>query len=174
MRKLLISLTLFTVLILVGCNNEAKHSEEPYLTGYVMDKRSQKLLIVSTEAEENQSTERTEETYRAVWSAKPPNHVKVGEQVNVWYEAEFLLSDPPEATISEIEVLPSAVPEGADLSDTEALNQALAQETVKNKILTVKSIVFDPDKDEWSIALKTTNPNNTGNHEEFTLLVEDT
>lgn len=57
MRTLLILITLFTVLVLVGCSNEDKYNEEPFLTGYIIDKRSQQILIVSTKAEDDRATD---------------------------------------------------------------------------------------------------------------------
>lgn len=67
-----------------------------------------------------------------------------------------------------MEVIPGSTPEGATLSDTEALNKALTAETFENEILTVHSMSFDVERDEWSIVLK-----NTDSYEEYTIRVED-
>ncbi|WP_017727819.1 DUF3221 domain-containing protein [Halalkalibacterium ligniniphilum] len=106
--------------------------------------------------------------YDAVWVSKSLNDVKVGEQVKIWFEGGVETSYPSHAAVGKLEVMPNSTPEGATLSNTEALNRALSKNKFENEILTAQSISYDADKDEWSIILK-----NTDSYEEHTVKVED-
>ncbi|MCZ4238216.1 hypothetical protein O4H25_15355, partial [Staphylococcus equorum] len=73
-----------------------------------------------------------------------------------------------QAAIGELNTLSSPTPGGADLSEAEALNKALTQEEFVDDILTLQSISYDNDEDEWTVVLEETN-----SYEEHTLQVED-
>lgn len=88
--------------------------------------------------------------------------------MKIWFDGGVETSYPGQAAVGRLEVIPSSTPEGATLSDTEALNRALSKNKFENEILTAQSISYDADKDEWSIILK-----NTDNYEEHTVKVED-
>lgn len=170
MRNLMVYLIVFMFFILVGCSNESgnRYVGEPGITGYVMDKKGKEILVVSTKAKDYSKNGGNEEFYDAVWASKLPNDVEVGEQVKVWFDNGVAESYPGQASIGELEVMPSSTPEAATLSDTEALNKVLSKTKFARAILTVQSILYDADKDEWSVVLK-----NTNSHEEQTIKVED-
>jgi hypothetical protein len=176
MRKRLVYLTVFMLFIFAGCSNtngnghggEPEPGSEPGITGYVMDREGQEILIVSTEAKDFSGNGGMEEFYDAVWASNPPNDVKVGEQVKIWFDGGVETSYPGRAAVGKIEVMPSSTPEGATLSDTEALNRALSKNKLENEIVTPQSFFYDADKEEWTILLK-----NTDTFEEHTVKVED-
>lgn len=174
MRNLIVYSIVLLLFILVGCSNENgnDYGGEPEaglgITGYVMDKEGQRILVVSTEAKDFSGNGGIEEYYDAVWASKSPIDVKVGEQVKIWFDGGVETSYPGQAAVGKLEVMPSSTPKGATLSDTEALNIALSKENFENEILTAQSISYDSDRDEWSIKLR-----NTDSYEEHTVQVED-
>ncbi|WP_181350305.1 YobA family protein [Thalassobacillus sp. CUG 92003] len=146
------------LLILVGCTS-------PDITGYIMDKKNNEILVVATESED---TGETKEFYDAVWARDAPGDVKIGEQVDVWYDGPIAESYPGQTSAGRVDVIPSSILEGATLSDAEALNKALTQQRPENGTLTVRSISYEADQDEWSIKLK-----NTIHDDEYMVRVND-
>lgn len=88
--------------------------------------------------------------------------------MKIWFDGGMDTSYPGQAAVGKLEVMPSSSPEGATLSEAEALNRALSEIKYENKILIAKAISYDAGKDEWSIILK-----NTDSYEEHTVNVED-
>ncbi|RDW20972.1 YobA family protein [Oceanobacillus chungangensis] len=170
MSNKIIYLAGFLFLILVGCSNgdTVDYSGEPGITGYVIDKIEESILIVNPEAVDFSETGGKEEFYDAVWANNSPEDIKVGDQVNVWFDAGVQESYPGQASVGKIEIIPSSTSEGATLSDNEALNKAITAMTLKNKLFTVRSIVYDSDKERWTIIVK-----NIETYEEHTVQVED-
>ncbi|MGF2617432.1 DUF3221 domain-containing protein [Rossellomorea vietnamensis] len=170
MRNLLVCFAVFMLFILAACSNENGNKDvgEPGITGYVMDKTGQKILVVSAKAKDYSGNGGVKEYYDAVWASEAPNDVKVGEQVKIWFDGGMDTSYPGQAAVGKLEVMPSSSPEGAALSEAEALNKALSQNKFENEILTARTISYDADKDEWLIILK-----NTDSYEEHKVKVED-
>ncbi|MFD1032509.1 DUF3221 domain-containing protein [Metaplanococcus flavidus] len=170
MRNPLIYFTILVLVALAGCSSES--SDEPVdelgITGYIMDKGDEGILVVSTEAKDYSGTGGIEEYYDAVWTGGAPDDVEVGDYVEIQFEGGVLDSYPAQAAVGELEVIPGSTPEGATLSDTEVLNKALTTNIFGNEILTVQTIEFDAEQDEWTIVLK-----NTDSYEEHTIRVED-
>lgn len=171
MRNSIIYLTVVLLLVLSGCSsdNTPDPVEELGITGYVMDIGEGGMLVVSAEAKDYSRTGGNEEYYDAVWVSYAPGDVEVGEYVKIKFDGAINDSYPGQADVREIEVIPGSTPEGATLSDTEALNKALTTETFGNEILTVQTIEFDANQDEWTIVLK-----NTDNYEEHSIRIADT
>ncbi|MGM0843896.1 MAG: DUF3221 domain-containing protein [Bacillota bacterium] len=170
MRNLLVCSTVFTLFILAACSNENgnKDGEEPGITGFVMDKEGQQILVVSTQAKDYSDNGGIKEYYDAVWASEAPNDVNVGEQVKISFDGGMDTSYPGQAAVGKLEVIPSSSPEGAALSEAEALNRALSQNKFENEILTAVTISYEADKNEWSIILK-----NTDSYKEYEVNVED-
>lgn len=170
MRNPLIYFIVLVLAVLAGCNSENADEpvDEPDITGYVMDKDGGRILVVSTEAEDYSGTGGIGEYYNAAWVGGAPDEVDAGDFVEIRFEGGVETSYPAQASVAEIEVIPGSTPNGATLSDTEALNKALTTETFGNEILTVHSIEFDADQNEWTIVLK-----NTDSYEEHMIRVED-
>lgn len=170
MGKIFVYSTVFMLFILSACSNETGNTDggEPGITGYVMDKEGRQILVVSTEAKDYSENGGIEEFYDAVWASEAPKDVLVGEQVKIWFDGGMDTSYPGQAAVGKLELMPSSSPEGATLSEAEALNRALSKTVLENEILTAQSISYNSDEDQWSIILK-----NTDSYEEHTVKVED-
>ncbi len=167
--KKMIFIGLLTLLILTGCNSMTTvFRGTPNITGYVMDKNDEAILVVSTEPEDFSQSGGNERFFDAVWASNAPDNVAIGEEVSIWFEGGVNQSYPAQAAIGELNTLSSPTPGGADLSEAEALNKALTQEEFVDDILTLQSISYDNDEDEWTVVLEETN-----SYEEHTLQVED-
>ena len=170
MRNPIIYFIILAIAAVAVCSSE--NTDEPVdvpdITGYVMDKGGEGILVVSTEAKDYSGTGGIGEFYNAAWVGGAPDEVEVGDFVEIRFEGGVNDSYPAQASAGEIEILPGSAPDGAALSDTEALNKALTQESFGNEILTVHSIEFDASQSEWTIILK-----NTDSYEEQVIRVED-
>jgi hypothetical protein len=139
---------------------------EAGITGYIMDKRDGRILVVSPEKKDFSSTGGMSEFYDAIWFSNPPNIAEIGMEVKVWSEL-VLQSYPGQAEVTHLEIIPSPKPKGAKLTESEALAKALSTQRI-NRVLTVKSIEYSSKSNEWFIELKDTN-----DYEVITLRVKD-
>jgi hypothetical protein len=154
-------LVLLLTISLIGCKSSNTSdggnktpSAEPGILGYVMAKENNGMLVVSQEAQDFSSTGGVEEFYNAIWFSNAPKDIKIGDKVKVWYDL-VLESYPGQSEIKHVEVVSNQKPKDADLNESEALNKALTtQEVIANKVMVVKALEYDKEKDKWNIELK--------------------
>lgn len=154
-------LVLILTLSLLGCNSNNISDDEKNdpsvdmeIIGYVMQKDNERILVISQSAQDFSSTGGVKAYYDAIWFSKAPKEVEVGDKVSVWYDfvAE---SYPGQSEVKHIDVISSQKPNGANLTESEALKKALESEEIKASDITVlKSIVYDKQADRWNIELK--------------------
>lgn len=147
-------LALLLVVSLLSCSSDDSKGEAG-ITGYVMKKDNDRILVVSSEAQDFSSDGGVDEFYNAIWFSEAPKDIKIGEKVMVWFDI-VAESYPGQSEIIEIEVVPSQLPEGADLTEADALNKALVSGDIENQVLAVKSIEYNSQEDNWNIKLKET------------------
>jgi hypothetical protein len=147
------------IILLVGCGvaSNAKpisREDEPGITGYVMKKENGRILVISTEKMDFSSTGGVDEFYDAIWFSKAPEEIEVGDKVKVWYDI-VLESYPGQSEAIDLEVVEAIKPEGAKLTDSEALQAALfSQSFDDDTLLVVKEIEYDAEADSWNVKLK--------------------
>lgn len=174
MKKSRLLLLLFALmLILTGCGsgNSGDYTGKPYITGYVVAKGEgdNGLLVVSPEDEERGDGTENRIDYDALWAYDSPEEADIGEQVRVWVEdGEVEESYPGQAAAGKVEIIPAGMPEGATLSEAEALNKALTENEFSDAVLSVQELSYDPDQASWTIRLIGGMSN-----EEYTVQVED-
>jgi len=145
-------LVLLLAVSLLGCSSD-NSKDEAGITGYVMNKENDRILVVSSEAQDFSANGGVNEFYNAIWFSKAPKDIKIGEKVMVWFDI-VAESYPGQSEPKEIAIVPSQLPEGADLTEADALNKALASEAIENQVLAVKSIEYNSQEDSWNIKLK--------------------
>ncbi|MCC5894109.1 MAG: YobA family protein [Alkalibacterium sp.] len=151
----LVYLGCICLLTLAGCSNGSIFSRgEPDITGYVMDSGGDSILVVYTVPTDQGQTNGLGEYYDAVWVSDVTESVEVGEQVSVWFEGGIAESYPAQTQMGNLEIVDSPRPEGADLSETEALKEALSQESINAESLAVRSIAYEDSEDEWLVVLR--------------------
>lgn len=154
-------LVLFLTQLLLGCSSnnisddeKKAPSGEAGIIGYVMQKDNERILVISQAAQDFSSTGGVKEYYDAIWFSNAPKDVEVGDKVKVWYDI-VAESYPGQSEAKHIEVISSQKPNGANLTESEALNKALESEEIKANDLTVlKSIVYNKQTDRWNVELK--------------------
>ncbi len=143
-------LVILLALVLFGCNSQ--EVDRPGITGYVMDKQENEILVVAKEAQDFRSTGGIPEFYNAVWFSNAPSEIAIGDYVNVWYDfvAE---SYPGQSEVKEITAIPSEPPNGAILNESEILAQTL-QSLELTGLYGVELIEFHANSNVWRIILK--------------------
>jgi hypothetical protein len=177
-KLLLIVIILFSAM-LSGCagnltdsndsiDNELQPSSEYMTKGYyVMDKKDNKILVVSTERQNFSATGGMDEYYDAVWLSDAPEEIEIGQQVQFEIDGMMLQSYPGQARAKTVLATAIQDPEASELSVEEALRRALISGEVEgNKVLVVLSIRHFENSDSWEIDLK-----NTMNGGEYTIKV---
>lgn len=139
---------------MTGCTQILTTFSEPNITGYVVDNSDESVLIVSNQPDDYSSTGGIEEFYDAVIASNAPDNVEVGDYVEAWYDGGIDQSYPAQATIGTLSILPNEQPEGADLTESEALKKALSQYSSEDHPLVVNSISYNDDQNTWSIVLE--------------------
>ena len=143
---------------LLGCNQsvveDSSPSDEPGIIGYVMDKEGGRILVVNSVAQDFSETGGISEYYDAIWFANAPEDIQVGEKVKVWYDI-VMDSYPAQSEAIHLEIITTPRPDGAELTETEALYQALTSQLMNiDNPIAVKNIWYDNDNDIWEIELK--------------------
>ncbi len=140
----------------VGCEENVTE-KEPGIVGYVMNKSDQGILVVSTEAQDFSETGGVSEFYDAIWfsgEAEDIGKISVGDKVKVWYDV-VMESYPGQSTAERIEVIPSAQPEGANLTEAQAIANALKDEQLEeSNPYAVKAISYIQNEGIWKVELK--------------------
>lgn len=148
-----------------GCNLGPPNSE-PGMIGKVTDKKENNILVVATIINEPSSSNDVTEHYNATWFSNVPETVELGDEVRVWYDM-VMESYPGQSEAKYVEIVPSVHPEGAMLSEAEALNKAL--KSLKTSMLTaVRAIEYNNETNIWHIQFK-----NVMDDKEFELEVKD-
>jgi hypothetical protein len=156
-------LVLFLTLSLLGCNQsnigvdgKKSPSEEPGIIGYVMNEENTGILVVSQVVQDFSATGGVEEFYNAIWFSNAPQDVEIGDKVKVWYD-EVLESYPGQSEAKHVEVISSQKPNGANLTESEALYKTLTSKEVnRTEVAVVKFIEYNKQTDKWNIVLKET------------------
>lgn len=142
--------------VLAGCSNNDSSSfrGSPDITGYVVSKNEQTILVTSSEPEDLSNSDGLEEYYDVISASDAPENVQVGDEVNLWYKGDILESYPAQTSVGKLEIIPSSTPEGATLTESDALSKALSQNEFENNTLVIQSIAYQSDEDIWSIKFK--------------------
>lgn len=127
--------------------------------GYIIDtEQKEGILVVSPEKEDFSANGGTSDYYDATFFSGAPeaNEVQVGMYVNVWVEKDsvMLASYPGQAKAARIEIEDDVQPEGAKLTQSEAVRKAIegnrAEEFGMPVVLGAK---YDAQRLLWTIDL---------------------
>jgi hypothetical protein len=162
-KVFVVLLAFFFTVSLLGCsqNNESekikkKENSNPgaSMMGYVMKKEEGRILITNPEAQDFSSTGGVQEFYDAIWFSDVPIDIELGDKVRVWYDS-IRESYPGQSEAKRVEVINNKKPEGANLTEQEALYMALTSLQIDiNDIAVVKFIEYDNQADRWNIRMK--------------------
>jgi hypothetical protein len=101
--------------------------KQPGFVGYVVKKEDGRILVVNPTSHDNSANGGMSDYYRAAWFSNAPAEVEVGQQVEVWAkDGKLNASYPAQGETEHLIVKPGLQPEGAVLSEAEAIHQALS------------------------------------------------
>lgn len=129
-------------------------SVAPGIVGYVTDKENGRILVINPDPQDFSANGGVKEYYEAIWFSNASEDIDVGEKVRVWFGA-VRESYPAQSDIERIEVVPGQKPEGANLTEPEAVYKALmSQEKHNGLFLVVTSVKYQQASHEWEVQLK--------------------
>lgn len=124
---------------------------------YVMNKRDNNILLVSTKRQDFSATGGVNEFYDAIWLSNVTGNIEIGQKVQFEVDGVVLQSYPGQAQAKNVSVLIVPQPKKAKLTTEEALKRALLSDQVEeNNVMVLKSIKFNVQSAEWQINLKDT------------------
>lgn len=153
MKKWYLLMLLVLMALLVGCNSKNENPDSQSMTGYVMDKEGERILIVDDDTQDFSSTGGVKEFYNAIWFSEAPSEIREGDFVEVWFDM-VAESFPGQSQAIKVEVVEQEKPKGADLTKSEALHKLLTSDEFKKDLYGVSSIKYNEKEDTWNIALK--------------------
>jgi hypothetical protein len=127
----------------------------PSLEGYITKVENQRVLVVSSKQQDFSATGGVKEFYKAVWVSNVPQEVKVGQQVQVWFQEGVLDSYPGQAMADKISFKPNDHPNNASLSEEQVVQQAISNQKYADiKIFVLKEVKYDESTDDWVVRFK--------------------
>ncbi|WP_299093699.1 DUF3221 domain-containing protein [uncultured Metabacillus sp.] len=110
--------------------------------GYVVEKNGNEVLVVNPNIKDNN------QNYGPIYFSNTPDSLKIGDKVRISFDM-LMESYPGQAEAKEIKVLDSHKPDGADLTEAEALANAFNSTNVKSRILS--KFQYNQEADKWII-----------------------
>lgn len=147
--------TFLILLLLTGCSN---------VEGFIVDKDEGKILVVSNNPNNPDSSKHRAEDYPAVWISTNEKKYELGQKVKAYYDS-IEESYPGQTTSHRIKILKSTKPSNADLSVQEVI-QVLLNENDDLQIPVIKELTYQDNEDHWEITVM-------NNDEELYFLIED-
>ncbi|WP_376769544.1 DUF3221 domain-containing protein [Paenibacillus plantarum] len=127
----------------------------PSIQGYITKVENNRILVVSSKPKNYSSTGGVKEFYDAVWVSNVPNEVKVGQQVQVWFQGGVLTSYPGQARSAKISFITSEKPINATLLEEQVVEQAINTQAYADiTIFVIKEVKYDESADKWQIRFK--------------------
>lgn len=148
-----------SILLIIGCQKLGT----PDLTGYVVGKSDNSILVVAVEKQDFSSTGGVDEFYEAISFRGDIGEVKLGDHVKVWHTGEVAESYPGQAELAKVEVIPPEEIEGAKLNTQEVLQKVI--QLKEDRTVVIKSIEYQAEKEIWQVEVTSINSEEDRNSE---------
>lgn len=127
----------------------------PGRIGYVVKKEDSRILVVSPESRKLGPDMNNMDYYDAIWFGSAPEHIQVGMKVEAWAKGGTVEdSYPGQAGAGRVDVLNGAPPQEAELSEAEAIREAIGQlEPDEHSFPIVLDSEYRPSENSWMIEL---------------------
>lgn len=147
-----IFLIIFLSLIFVGCQNSL--SRDPDITGYIIDKTNNTILVASETPKDLSENGGVTEFYDMIWFSNPPSTITLGDKIDIWYDA-IDQSYPGRSKIEAYNIHKSEQPEGALCTESEVLEHVLSNFVIEpNQFIVIESLTFNEAENFWSVDLR--------------------
>jgi hypothetical protein len=126
--------------------------QEPEYIGYIVSKEGKRILVVDNEEQSFGSSGGASHFYNAIWFSNVDSGLEIGQQVKVWSDGKIAESYPGQGKAVRVETIAKERPDGATLTEPEAVRKALASPRISEFFPpAVKTIQFDREAAEWKI-----------------------
>lgn len=127
-------------------------SQEPSITGYVMARDNNRLLVVSSQPKDLSKDQGLPAFFDMVWLSDVPEEILLGAKVSAWYGIQAD-SFPAQAQAERFKILPGQKLNGSTLEDQDVLNHILKKNTpeLTQGLWAVQKIEYDPQEGMWTL-----------------------
>ncbi|MCD9025918.1 YobA family protein [Cohnella silvisoli] len=162
MRKYKMSIMMISLfMILAACGNKPEREPQAVKTaeahnsgfnGYVVKKEKNRILVVNSTERDFGANGGASHYYEAIWFSNSPFNIEVGQHVEVRADGAIAESYPAQGKANTVAVITGLEPEGASLSEAEAVRKALSSPEVSGyDIPAIKEVKFDEKLAEWIV-----------------------
>jgi hypothetical protein len=163
MRYIMLIVIVGMVMLATGCGNkpgnengnpaQSPDAEPSGYLGYVVDKANKSILVVGS-TERNFGSGGAQHYFEAIWFSKAPSDVEIGQRVEVWSDGPIAESYPAQGQADRVSVVEVRKPEGAKLTEAEAIRKALADPEVADFMApAILEAKYDIGDSIWSISI---------------------
>lgn len=133
--------------------DESKLSDQHGFEGYIVKKDGSRILVVERNSTDYSANGGMSDSYSAIWFSNVTANVEIGQYVKVWIKYGELMDSYPQQGEAEHLIVKSGLqPEGAVMSEAEAIRQALSSLTDGNwDIPIIKDVYYDAANSIWKI-----------------------
>lgn len=181
LRRVLISLSILIVCLTgcsghIDCNSvqtQANTPSEDGFTGYVVQRKDDSILVVDPAYEDFSANGGESRYYPAKWFSNAPDP-QIGSYVEIWTDGSPEIEPyPGRARAETIAVACPATPDGAHLSEADAIRAGLYSSDVE-KVSTpvIEDVQFYQDAGTWTIRIRDA-MSTKENQDEIEIRVED-
>jgi len=149
--------------LLVGCSKTSEPpngTEEPsgnpeaVYTGYIVGKEGKSILVVGLVERDFSANGGARHYYEATWFSNAGSELEIGQRVKVWVNGPIAESYPGQGRADRVEVVEAPGPGGAELTEAEAIRNALRSPDANGLFPpAIKAVEFDSDMGQWWVEL---------------------
>jgi hypothetical protein len=137
--------------------------------GYVVKKEKNSILVVNSIAKDFGANSGASHFYEAIWFSNSPFNIEVGDHVEVRTDEPIAESYPGQGYADTVSVISGLEPEGALLSEADAVRKALSSpEVARKNVPVIKEVKFDKALAEWIVTVT-----NNGDDKALEIRVKD-
>jgi len=141
-----------------GASNDGsgQSSEEPEFvyTGYIVDRKGDGILVTGPVEMDFSDNGEAYHHYEATWFSNAGTEHGIGERVRVWPDGPIAESYPGQGKAGRVEAVASQKPEGANLTEAEAIRKALEAPDADGMFPpSVKAAEFKANTGHWRIEI---------------------
>lgn len=129
--------------------------KEHGFNGYVLKSENNRILVVSSTAQDFSANGGQKNFYEAIWYSDAPSHIEAGMKVAVWSEGALLESFPAQGTAEYVRQIVNPDFEQAKLTEQEAVRQALSSLNTENEneplFNAIKAVEYDAAAAQWTV-----------------------